>query len=92
MYNMEIYCTRPYCIENLYWARRLRSLLVQYRFSIQYLSILYISLYNNLLLLKSSSLKKNCVHISTGPSVETRGSHEPVLLNWLFMQFLGQGF
>ena len=20
MYNMEIYCTRPYCIENPYWT------------------------------------------------------------------------
>jgi hypothetical protein len=24
MYNMEIFCTRPYCIENPYWTRRLR--------------------------------------------------------------------
>ena len=51
MYNMEIYCTRPYCIENPYWTRRL----VQYGFSIQYrlvqyISILYITLYNNLLI------------------------------------------
>ena len=46
MYNMERYCTRPYCIENPYWTRRRR-------FSIQYLSILYITLYNNLLLLYS---------------------------------------
>ena len=51
MYNMEIYCTRRYCIENLYWTRRL----VQYGFSIQYrlvqyISILYITMYNNLLL------------------------------------------
>jgi hypothetical protein len=50
MYNMEIYCTRPYCIENLYWTRRLWRL-VQYGFSIQYLSIVYITLYNNLLVL-----------------------------------------
>ena len=52
MYNMERYCTRPYCIENPYWTRRR---LVQYGFSIQYglvqyLFILYITLYNNLLL------------------------------------------
>ena len=56
MYNMEIYCTRSYCIENRYWTSRLR-LLVQYGSSIQYrfvqnLSILYIALYNNLLIEK----------------------------------------
>jgi hypothetical protein len=33
MYNMEIYCTCPYCIENMYCTRRLRRL-VQYGFSI----------------------------------------------------------
>jgi hypothetical protein len=33
MYNMERYCTRPYCIEKPYWTRRLRRL-VQYGFSI----------------------------------------------------------
>jgi hypothetical protein len=60
MYNMERYCTRPYCIENLYWTSRLRRL-VQYGFSIQYrlvqyLYILYITLYNNLLLLYSYNL------------------------------------
>ena len=54
MYNMEIYCTRPYCIENPYWTPHLRRL-VHYGFSIQYrlvqyLSILYIALYNNLLI------------------------------------------
>jgi hypothetical protein len=42
MYNMEIYCTRPYCIENLYWTRRLRRL-AKYGFSIQYRLIQYIS-------------------------------------------------
>ena len=35
MYNMERYRTRPYCIENPYWTRRLQHL-VQYGFSIQY--------------------------------------------------------
>jgi hypothetical protein len=59
MYNMEIYCTRPYCIENLYWTRRLRRLVqygssIQYRL-VQYISILYIPLYNNLLLLYSNN-------------------------------------
>ena len=39
MYNMEIYCTRPYCIENPYWTRRLWRL-VQYGFSIQYRLVL----------------------------------------------------
>jgi hypothetical protein len=58
MYNMEIYCTRPYCIENPYWIRRLRCL-VQYGFSIQYrlvqyISILYITLYNNLVIFNIS--------------------------------------
>ena len=54
---MEIYCTRPYCIENPYWTRCLRRL-VQYGFTIQYrlvqyISVLYmyITLYDNLLLL-----------------------------------------
>jgi hypothetical protein len=53
MYNMEIYCTSLYCIENPYWTRRL----VQYRFSIQYrrvqyISILYITLYNDLFIIQ----------------------------------------
>ena len=52
MYNMEIYCTSRYCIENPYWTRRLWRL-VQYGFSIQYgrvqyISIFYITLYNDL--------------------------------------------
>ena len=38
MYNMEIYCTRPYCIENPYRPIRFS---IQYRL-IQYLSTLYI--------------------------------------------------
>ena len=38
MYNMEIYCTRPYCIEN--------GFSIQYRL-VQYISILCIALYNN---------------------------------------------
>ena len=42
MYNMEIYCTRPYCIENPYWTRRLWRL-VQYGFSIQYRLVQYLS-------------------------------------------------
>ena len=42
MYNMEIYCTRPYCIEKPFWTRRLWRL-VQYRFSIQYWLVLDIS-------------------------------------------------
>ena len=46
MYNTEIYCTRPYCIENPYWTRCLRRL-VQYGISIQYRLI---TLYNKLLL------------------------------------------
>ena len=59
MYNMEIYCTRSYCIENPYWTRRLRLLVqdgfsIQYRF-VQYLSILYITLYNNLLIFMGMS-------------------------------------
>ena len=45
MYNMEIYC-----IENLYWTRRQYGFSIQYR-RVQYISILYITLYNNLLLL-----------------------------------------
>ena len=49
---MEIYFTSLYCIENPYWTRR-RRLRVQYGFSIQYgrvqyISILYITLYNDL--------------------------------------------
>ena len=51
MYNMERYCTRPYCIENPHWTR-CRRFSIQYRL-VQYLSILYITLYNNLLLLYS---------------------------------------
>jgi hypothetical protein len=52
MYNME-----RYCIENLYWTRRLRRRRVQYRFSIQYgrvqyISILYIALYNDLFIIQ----------------------------------------
>jgi hypothetical protein len=52
MYNMEIYCTSLYCIENPYWTRSRRRR-VQYRFSIQYgrvqyISIFYITLYNDL--------------------------------------------
>ena len=64
MYNMEIYCTRPYCIENPYWTPHLRRL-VHYGFSIQYrlvqyLSILYITLYNNLLILYVSDSVLQC--------------------------------
>ena len=59
MYNMEIYCTRPYCIEHPYWTSRLRRLVqyessMQYRL-VQYLSILYIALYNNLLIEKTKT-------------------------------------
>ena len=70
MHNMERYCTRPYCIENPYWNRRPRRL-VQYGFSIQYrlvhyLSILYIVLYNNLLVLTriitTFSIKTNVIN------------------------------
>ena len=47
---------RVYCIENPYWTRRRRRR-VQYGFSIQYgrvqyLSILYITLYNDLFIIQ----------------------------------------
>ena len=54
MYNMEKYCTRLYCIENPYWTRRSSNTGFQYNtdsYNI-FLSILYITLYNNLLLFK----------------------------------------
>ena len=56
MYNMERYCTSLYCIENLYWTR-LRRRRVQYTFSIeygrvQYISILYIALYDDLFIIQ----------------------------------------
>jgi hypothetical protein len=28
MYNMEIYCTRPYCIENPYSSRRMHTSII----------------------------------------------------------------
>jgi hypothetical protein len=43
MYNMERYCTRPYCIENPYWTRRLQRL-VQYGVSMQYRLVQYIQI------------------------------------------------
>ena len=33
MYNMEIYCTRPYCIENPYWTPRLRHIVTYFTVS-----------------------------------------------------------
>ena len=55
-YNMERYCMSLYCIENPYWTRRRRHQ-VQYGFSIQYgrvqyISILYITLYNDLFIIQ----------------------------------------
>jgi hypothetical protein len=45
MYNMERYCTRPYCIENPYFMKtRILRFSIQYGL-VQYLSILYITLY-----------------------------------------------
>ena len=54
MYNMEKYCTRLYCIENPYWTRHSSNTDFQYNtdsYNI-FLSILYITLNNNLLLFK----------------------------------------
>ena len=55
MYNMEIYCTRPDCIEN--------GFSIQYRL-VQYTSILCIVLYNNLLILHEHRFKQvmNSIH------------------------------
>ena len=69
MYNMERYFTNLYCIENLYWMRRR----VQYRFSIQYgrvqyISILYITLYNDLFIIYSCRqylIVRKCIHMLT---------------------------
>jgi hypothetical protein len=74
MYNMEIYSTRLYCIENPYWTRRQRHLVqcgfsIQYRL-VQYLSIVYITLYNNLLLLQYTAVRLDLAekkeHVSVG--------------------------
>jgi hypothetical protein len=56
MYTMERYCTSLYCIENPHWTRCLWRR-VQYGFSIQYrrvlyISILYITLYNDLFIIQ----------------------------------------